>query len=143
YLSRRIGHPNHSSHTSHTGNGRPSCVRARWTKLPNDRNAEGTSRGGGPMAGAMRKMGIYLGLVEDDDARAYGRYDARQSEHPDSDRRYGRHEDGRYATDYVDDGFADDPYADDRYAATQASTPASPHASSRDRFGAGYADAVQ
>ena len=24
------------------------------------------------MAGAMRRMGIYLGLVEDDDARGYG-----------------------------------------------------------------------
>ena len=33
------------------------------------------------MAGAMRRMGIYLGLVEDDDARGYGRYDARQSDH--------------------------------------------------------------
>ena len=32
------------------------------------------------MAGAMRRMGIYLGLVEDDDARGYGRYDSRQSE---------------------------------------------------------------
>ena len=38
------------------------------------------------MAGAMRRMGIYLGLVEDDDARGYGRYDARQAAHPD-DRR--------------------------------------------------------
>jgi cell division inhibitor SepF len=79
------------------------------------------------MAGAMRKMGIYLGLVEDDDARAYGRYDARQSEHPDSDRRYGRYEDSRYATDFVDDGYAEDRYGDDRYAG------------SGDRFG-GYAD---
>jgi cell division inhibitor SepF len=76
----------------------------------------------------MRKMGIYLGLVEDDDARAYGRYDARQSELPDSDRRYGRYEDSRYATDYVDDGYAEDRYADERYAAPG------------DRFGAGYAD---
>ena len=42
------------------------------------------------MAGAMRRMGIYLGLVEDDDARGYGRYDARQSDHPDADRRYSR-----------------------------------------------------
>ena len=33
------------------------------------------------MAGAMRRMGIYLGLVEDDDARGYGRYDARQSDY--------------------------------------------------------------
>src|SRR4051794_41968679 len=55
------------------------------------------------MAGAMRKMGIYLGLVEDDDARGYGRYDARQAEHPDDDRRYG----GRYA-DERDDGRYDD-----------------------------------
>jgi cell division inhibitor SepF len=48
------------------------------------------------MAGAMRKMGIYLGLVEDDDARAYGRYDARQSDDRYDDRRYGRYsaEDG-------------------------------------------------
>jgi cell division inhibitor SepF len=44
------------------------------------------------VAGAMRRMGIYLGLVEDDDTRGYGRYDARQGdygEHPD-ERRYGR-----------------------------------------------------
>ena len=54
------------------------------------------------MAGAMRKMGIYLGLVEDDDARAYGRYDARQTDY--DDRRYGRYlpEDG------YDDGHLDD-----------------------------------
>ena len=83
------------------------------------------------MAGAMRKMGIYLGLVEDDDARAYGRYDARQTEHPDSDRRYGRYEDSRYATDFVDDGYADESYGDERYP------------SSRDRLGAGYADEVE
>src|SRR3954447_19599875 len=55
------------------------------------------------MAGAMRKMGIYLGLVEDDDARGYGRYDTRQAEHPDDDRSYG----GRYA-DERDDGRHDD-----------------------------------
>jgi cell division inhibitor SepF len=66
------------------------------------------------MAGAMRRMGIYLGLVEDDDPRGYGRYDARQSEHPEgryagrySDERYesqyeGRYEDD-YSADYVDD----------------------------------------
>lgn len=59
------------------------------------------------MAGAMRRMGIYLGLVEDDDARGYGRYDARQSDHPDHDRRYGR-----YADDHYDD-YADGDYADD------------------------------
>ncbi|WP_324277418.1 hypothetical protein [Blastococcus brunescens] len=63
------------------------------------------------MAGAMRRMGIYLGLVEDDDARGYGRYDARQSEHPESDRRYG----GRYADDRYD-GHYDDEYAAGGYA---------------------------
>ncbi len=62
------------------------------------------------MAGAMRRMGIYLGLVEDDDARGYGRYDARQSEHPETDRRYG----GRYADDRYD-GHYDDDYAGAEY----------------------------
>ena len=57
------------------------------------------------MAGAMRRMGIYLGLVEDDDARGYGRYDARQSEHDDRDRRYGR-----YADDDYDEHYADGDY---------------------------------
>ncbi len=60
------------------------------------------------MAGAMRRMGIYLGLVEDDDARGYGRYDARQPDHLDRDRRYGR-----YADDHYDDHYADGEYADD------------------------------
>jgi cell division inhibitor SepF len=64
------------------------------------------------MAGAMRRMGIYLGLVEDDDARAYGRYDARQAEHPEHDRRYaGRYADDRYDGHYEDDystGYVDD-----------------------------------
>lgn len=63
------------------------------------------------MAGAMRRMGIYLGLVEDDDPRGYGRYDTRQSEHLDHDRRYGRygddHYDGHYDTDYAG-GYVDD-----------------------------------
>jgi cell division inhibitor SepF len=55
-------------------------------------------------------MGIYLGLVEDDDARGYGRYDARQSDHPD-DRRYGRYAaDEQYADHY---GDYDDHYEDD------------------------------
>ncbi|MGY1716912.1 cell division protein SepF [Geodermatophilus sp. SYSU D01106] len=58
------------------------------------------------MAGAMKKMGIYLGLVEDDDARAYGRYDARQSDHHD---RYDDGYDERY-----DDGRYDDARYDDR-----------------------------
>ena len=56
------------------------------------------------MAGTMRRMGIYLGLVEDDDARAYGRYDARQPEHPD-DRRHGRHDDARDAPGYAHGGY--------------------------------------
>jgi cell division protein SepF len=66
------------------------------------------------MAGAMRKMGIYLGLVEDDDARAYGRYDARQPDHAD---RYDRMDDRRYGR-YAPEGAYDDRYGDvgDRYA---------------------------
>jgi FtsZ-interacting cell division protein YlmF len=59
------------------------------------------------MAGAMRRMGIYLGLVEDDDPRGYGRYDSRQSDHSDHDRRYGRYADDHYDGDYAD-GYADD-----------------------------------
>ncbi|SFK61841.1 cell division protein SepF [Geodermatophilus ruber] len=74
------------------------------------------------MAGTMRKMGIYLGLVEDDDARAYGRYDARQSEYPDrrdrpDDRRYGRYAaDEAYDDHYTEVGerYADD-HPGDRY----------------------------
>ncbi|WP_347060326.1 cell division protein SepF [Blastococcus sp. HT6-30] len=62
------------------------------------------------MAGAMRKMGIYLGLVEDDDTRGYGRYDSRTSDELEHDRRYGRYGEDRYA-----DEFADRPYADDDY----------------------------
>ena len=63
------------------------------------------------MAGAMRRMGIYLGLVEDDDTRGYGRYDARQSDHPD-DRRYGRYAaDEHYADQYGDQ--YEDHYEDD------------------------------
>jgi cell division inhibitor SepF len=58
------------------------------------------------MAGAMRRMGIYLGLVEDDDARGYGRYDARQSDQLDRERRYGA-----YAADeHYDDRYADGDY---------------------------------
>jgi cell division inhibitor SepF len=68
------------------------------------------------MAGAMRRMGIYLGLVEDDDPRGYGRYDSRQSEHLD-DRRYGRysddHYDGHYDTDYAGGYVGDDLDAED------------------------------
>src|SRR5215210_5550142 len=58
------------------------------------------------MAGTMRKMGIYLGLVEDDDSRAYGRYDARQADPHDGDRRYAR---------YAADEDYDDRYADHGY----------------------------
>ncbi|MDK3256009.1 cell division protein SepF [Blastococcus capsensis] len=69
------------------------------------------------MAGAMRRMGIYLGLVEDDDPRGYGRYDSRQSDDLDHDRGYGRYGEDRYADDYVGRSYADDdyagPYADD------------------------------
>src|SRR4051812_35013883 len=63
------------------------------------------------MAGAMRRMGIYLGLVEDDDTRGYGRYDARQSDHPE-DRRYGRYaDDERFATDDRYDGRYEGEYS--------------------------------
>src|SRR4051794_31944043 len=63
------------------------------------------------VAGAMRKMGIYLGLVEDDDTRGYGRYDARQSDHADHDRRYGRYgSDDGYADRYRDDDYGDADY---------------------------------
>jgi cell division inhibitor SepF len=57
-------------------------------------------------------MGIYLGLVEDDDPRGYGRYDTRQSDHGEHDRRYGRyaedHYDGHYDGNYAADGYVDD-----------------------------------
>ena len=93
------------------------------------------------MAGAMRRMGIYLGLVEDDDTRGYGRYDARQAdyaEHPD-DRRYGRYADDGY-DDHYDDfdkgrygaaGYAEPAYAEDRAqperpAAAREAEPGSP-----------------
>jgi cell division inhibitor SepF len=71
------------------------------------------------MAGAMRRMGIYLGLVEDDDTRGYGRYDSRQTEHPERDRRYGRYADERYDEAYGEAGYGDKNYADEyagRYA---------------------------
>jgi cell division inhibitor SepF len=60
------------------------------------------------MAGAMRRMGIYLGLVEDDDPRGYGRYDSRQSDNAEYDRRYNRYADDRYDGDYAADGYVDD-----------------------------------
>src|SRR5215207_4834745 len=89
----------HQSHESH----RP---REHRTGAMQD-----ASRGGGPMAGAMRRMGIYLGLVEDDDPRGYGRYDSRQSDHLD-DRRYGRYAaddyDAHYESEYPPGAYADD-----------------------------------
>jgi cell division inhibitor SepF len=63
-------------------------------------------------------MGIYLGLVEDDDPRGYGRYDSRQSDHADYDRRYGRYADDHYDTDFAD-GYVDDVEADDLPAARE------------------------
>jgi cell division inhibitor SepF len=65
------------------------------------------------MAGAMRRMGIYLGLVEDDDARAYGRYDARLDDHPEHDRRYGRYGADDYDGRYGDPEYATGAYDDD------------------------------
>jgi cell division inhibitor SepF len=62
----------------------------------------------------MRKMGVYLGLVEDDDARGgYDRYAARQSGYDHDDRGYDRGYD-RYAAAEYDDGTAG-PEAGGRY----------------------------
>jgi cell division inhibitor SepF len=72
------------------------------------------------MAGAMRRMGVYLGLVEDDDARGgYDRYAARQSD-------YG-HEDHGYERGY------------DRYAAAEYDdAPAAAEGADRYGYGTGY-----
>ncbi|SDO76159.1 cell division inhibitor SepF [Klenkia soli] len=71
------------------------------------------------MAGAMRKMGIYLGLVEDDDTRAaYGRYDARQSDYDDrAERRVDRRSTDRerYETDSRYDDRYDTSYPSAEY----------------------------
>jgi cell division inhibitor SepF len=76
------------------------------------------------MAGAMRRMGIYLGLVEDDDTRGYGRYDARQADPHDGERRYAR---------YADDHDYDDRYAEGGHGYEYA-----------DGYGpAGYVDEVE
>jgi cell division inhibitor SepF len=69
------------------------------------------------MAGAMRRMGIYLGLVEDDDARGYGRYDTRLADHPEHDRRYGRYAEDAYEGHYGDTDYPSGNYADDLEAA--------------------------
>ena len=66
------------------------------------------------MAGAMRRMGVYLGLVEDDDTRGgYDRYAARQSDYDHDDRGYDRGYDRYAAAEYDDEVAADD--AGDRY----------------------------
>ena len=65
------------------------------------------------MAGAMRRMGIYLGLVEDDDTRGYGRYDARLADHPEHDRRYGRYAEDPYEGPYGDADYPTGNYVDD------------------------------
>jgi cell division inhibitor SepF len=83
-------------------------------------------------------MGIYLGLVEDDDARGYGRYDARQgdyAEHPE-DRRYGRYapEDGydeRY-DEYEKPGYHPAPYGGPAGYADDRASEAPPAARERD-----------
>src|SRR3712207_3427330 len=77
------------------------------------------------MAGAMRRMGIYLGLVEDEDTRAYGRYDSRAPEELDQDHRYGRYADERYDDDYADPAYAADDYSRGGYASEEIA-PAEP-----------------
>jgi cell division inhibitor SepF len=57
-------------------------------------------------------MGIYLGLVEDDDTGGYGRYEGRQGDYPDHP---DRHLDDRRPDDRrPDDRHADDRRSDDR-----------------------------
>ncbi len=84
------------------------------------------------MAGAMRRMGIYLGLVEDDDSRAYGRYDARQADSHDGERRYARYaEDHGYEDRYAEgdhgyryaDGYGPAGYADEAETEQPAAGP--------------------
>jgi cell division inhibitor SepF len=83
------------------------------------------------MAGAMRKMGVYLGLVEDDDARTgYDRYAARQSDY--DDRGYdryagsGEYDDGGTGSRYGDVDFPEADYPADGYAAAGYDEPAEP-----------------
>jgi cell division inhibitor SepF len=65
------------------------------------------------MAGAMRRMGIYLGLVEDDDVRQYaGRYEGRPGEHGYADERHP--EDRRYPR-YRGEESYDERYDDPAY----------------------------
>ena len=73
------------------------------------------------MAGAMRKMGVYLGLVEDDDTRGgYDRYASRQGDYDRDDRGYDRGGYDRYAPDH-DDAYGEPAPAgaDGRYGAGQ------------------------
>jgi cell division inhibitor SepF len=80
------------------------------------------------MAGAMRKMGVYLGLVEDDDARtAYDRYSARQPDY--DDRGYDRYAQGA-EYDHGDARYGEPDYASAGY-------PGAEH------FGAGYEEPVE
>jgi cell division inhibitor SepF len=58
-------------------------------------------------------MGIYLGLVEDDDARGYGRYDTRLADHPEHDRRYGRYAEDPYEGHYGDTDYPTGNYVED------------------------------
>jgi cell division inhibitor SepF len=73
------------------------------------------------MAGAMRKMGVYLGLVEDDDARGgYERYPARQADYDDHGYdRYppaGDYDEGAGEGRYPDAGHYDTDYPAAEYA---------------------------
>jgi cell division inhibitor SepF len=73
------------------------------------------------MAGAMRKMGVYLGLVEDDDARGgYERYPARQADYDDHGYdRYapaGDYGEGAGEGRYPDAGHYDPDYPAAEYA---------------------------
>ncbi|WP_369133248.1 cell division protein SepF [Modestobacter sp. I12A-02662] len=88
------------------------------------------------MAGAMRRMGVYLGLVEDDDARTgYDRYDARQTDLEQDDRRYDRYpRDDRYEDGYDPEGdypatdygyeYTDAPYAPESALPSEVHDPA-------------------
>jgi cell division inhibitor SepF len=90
------------------------------------------------MAGAMRRMGVYLGLVEDDDARGgYDRYAARQSDYDQDGRGYDRGYERYPAGEYDEEPVAAD--AGDRYgygggyggAGYDAAYPAGGHADDR------------
>ncbi|GAB4082863.1 cell division protein SepF [Modestobacter muralis] len=73
------------------------------------------------MAGAMRKMGVYLGLVEDDDTRGgYDRYASRQGDYERDERGYDRGGYDRYAADHDDAyGEPEPAVAESRYGAGQ------------------------